>query len=68
MVKDTLMVIVADRYTSAEAKEHLERDCGQKCRLGFNWWFWFPNISIDKWNIDVALFCFMVVYIRKAAR
>lgn len=55
--------VKSDKYESEDTKKHLERDCGQKCRFGFCWWFWLPrirfNLRLRFGNIDFIWFCYL---------
>lgn len=57
-------IIIAGKYEDQEMKRHLEEDAGQKCRFGFNWWYWMPRIRTGRVNITLAWLCFMFDYYR----
>lgn len=53
-------------YSSVKDKEELEEATGQKCRFGFNWWFWLPRLNIKLSGryktIAIMWLCFCVAY------
>jgi hypothetical protein len=57
--------VKAGKLESEESKRHLE-DVGQKCRFGFNWWFWLPRFNFRIFTsykaIECMWFCFAISY------
>jgi len=64
----SIKFIKSAKYRDNIEKQHLEIDCGQKCRFGRCWWFWLPHIKVDPWDMNISWLCFMILYIRKKFR